>query len=109
MDNEEKRIDRLYIPYGLNIEKEYFPGFGKKQLRQSVIGTIAMTAFGALVFLLTGAIPVLIICIVSGGFASVMVTTKSNNQLSVLDQIISMIRFKKEQQIFYFIYKYDDF
>lgn len=26
--------DKLYIPYGLSIDQEYFPGFGGRELRQ---------------------------------------------------------------------------
>ena len=46
--------DKLYIPYGLSIEQEYFPGFGGRELRQFLIGTAGSAAAGALLLMLTG-------------------------------------------------------
>lgn len=112
MENEQQKKDnsrRLYIPYGLNIEREYFPGFGSKQLRQSAAGAFIITALSVFIFLLSNSIPVLIIIIIAGGAASVAITVRDTVMgISVLDQIINIIRFKREQQRFMYVYKHYD-
>lgn len=112
MDNEHQKKDnsrRLYIPYGLNIEKEYFPGFGKKQLSQSAAGAVIFTVLSVLIFLFSNSIPFLIIIIIAGGVASVAITIKDAViRISVLDQIINMIKFKREQQKFMYVHKHYD-
>ena len=44
---------KLYIPLGVKPEAELFTGFGKKQLFQALIGSLAMGGVAALVWLFT--------------------------------------------------------
>ena len=44
---------KLYIPLGVKPETELFTGFGKKQLFQALIGSLAMGGVAALVWLFT--------------------------------------------------------
>ena len=42
---------KLYIPLGVKPEAELFTGFGKKQLFQALVGSLAMGGVAALVWL----------------------------------------------------------
>lgn len=46
--------DKLYIPYGLSIDQEYFPGFGGRELRQFFVGILGSGIIGALLLIFTG-------------------------------------------------------
>ena len=41
---------KLYIPLGVKPEAELFTGFGKKQLFQALVGSLAMGGVAALVW-----------------------------------------------------------
>ena len=45
---------KLYIPLGVKSEAELFTGFGKKQLFQSIVGSLEMGGIAALAWLFTG-------------------------------------------------------
>ena len=45
---------KLYIPLGVKPEAELFTGFGKKQLFQSIVGSLVMGGIAALAWLFTG-------------------------------------------------------
>lgn len=74
---------KLYIPLGVKPEAELFTGFGKKQLFQSIV-----------------------ILALAGIFGSVMMTTKDQSNLSVVDQVQNLIRFLRGQKIY--PYRYGD-
>lgn len=44
---------KLYIPLGVKPEAELFTGFGKKQLFQSIVGSLVMGGIAALAWLFT--------------------------------------------------------
>lgn len=81
---------KLYIPLGVKPEAELFTGFGKKQLFQSIVGSLVMGGIAAL----------------AGIFGSVMMTTKDQSNLSVVDQVQNLIRFLRGQKIY--PYRYGD-
>jgi hypothetical protein len=97
--------EKLYIPYGLKTNKEYFPGFGNKQMRQSVIGTLCFAMPGGLIYSITGALAVFILLIIVGIIGSIMFTIRDHNNISVIDQIGTLIKFKKSQQVFKYVYR----
>ena len=86
---------KLYIPLGVKPEAELFTGFGKKQ------GGIA-----ALAWLFTGNVTTTVILALAGIFGSVMMTTKDQSNLSVVDQVQNLIRFLRGQKIY--PYRYGD-
>ncbi|MGG4220619.1 hypothetical protein ABEW32_20655 [Paenibacillus jamilae] len=88
----------LYIPMGVKPEAEWFPGFGKQQLGQSAIGSILAVALALLIWLFKGSVPFAVVTFLSGVAASVMMTTKDRYNLSVLDQLRFMVKFKKSQK-----------
>lgn len=90
----------LYIPFGVKPENEWFPGFGQRQLAQAAIGTIIAVAIAVVLWLLGGSIPLSMVTFLVGVSASVMMTTKDRHNLSVLDQIVFMLRFAKSQKFY---------
>ena len=98
--------DRLYIPYGLSIESEYFPGFGGHELRQFLIGTFGAAFIGALLLIFTGQLLALIVALMVGAAGSMMAVRKDPyTRVSVIGQISDIIHFRKAQQYYNYIYK----
>ena len=97
---------KLYIPMGVKPETELFNGFGKKQLFQSVIGSLCVGAIAAVVWFLSGNVTTTVILVLSGIFGSVMMTTKDQSNLSVVDQFQNLLRFLRSQK--YYPYRYGD-
>ncbi|MGC6175125.1 hypothetical protein [Lacrimispora sp. 38-1] len=90
----------LYIPTGVKAENELFNGFGKRELFQSVIGSLFGGAVAAFLWLIAGNVALTVVAALSGIFGSVMMCTKDQNNQSVVDQIRDMIRFQRSQQIY---------
>lgn len=99
MVNTETLI--LYIPSGVKSENELFNGFGKRELLQSMAGALlfGFLAAGA-VWLIFRNVAATVVTILTGVFGSVMMCTKDQNNLSVADQIVNIIRFSRSQQIY---------
>ena len=91
---------KLYIPLGVKPEAELFTSFGKKQLFQSIVGSLVMGGIAALNVTTT------VILALAGIFGSVMMTTKDQSNLSVVDQVQNLIRFLRGQKIY--PYRYGD-
>lgn len=92
----------LYIPTGVKAENELFSGFGRRELLQSVIGSLFGGVVAALLWLIAGNVALTVVAMLSGIFGSVMMCTKDQNNQSVVDQIGNMIRFWRSQQIYPF-------
>ena len=58
--------DKLYIPYGLSIDQEYFPGFGGRELRQFFVGILGSGIIGALLLIFTGQLLAMIVALMIG-------------------------------------------
>lgn len=105
MESEQQR-KKLYIPYGLNIESEYFTGFGRTELKQCFVGIFAFTVLGAFAMLITGTLTTFVVMIIIGAAGSVMATRKDpNTRISVVGQIGNMVRFSKSQKKYKYVYK----
>lgn len=101
MENE-----KLYIPYGLSVESEYFTGFGKTELKQCLFGVLIFGVIGALLLIITGQIGSLVITALIGVAGSIMMTRKDpNTRISVVGQVGNMIRFSRSQKRYRYIYK----
>jgi len=91
---------KLYIPLGVKPEAELFTGFGKKQLFQALIGSLVMG------WLFTANVTTTVVLALTGIFGSVMMTTKDQSNLSVVDQVQNLVRFLSGQKIY--PYRYGD-
>ena len=90
----------LYIPNGVRAENELFNGFGKREVLQSMAGSLVCGAVSAIIWLCTGYLALTVVMILSGIFGSVMMCTRDQNNLSVVDQVGNLIRFARSQQIY---------
>lgn len=66
----------LYIPMGVKTEAEYFPGFGKKELFQTAIGSIVFGLVAFLVWLLSQSVSGTVLTILAGIAGSVMMPSR---------------------------------
>ena len=78
----------------------------KKHLFQSIVGSLVMGGIAALAWLFTGNVTTTVILALAGIFGSVMMTTKDQSNLSVVDQVQNLIRFLRGQKIY--PYRYGD-
>lgn len=90
----------LYIPDGVKSEHEIFNGFGRREFLQSVVGSLFGCGVAAAIWLAGGNIAATVVAILSGIFGSVMMCTRDQNNMSVTDQVVDMVRFSKGQQIY---------
>ena len=90
----------LYIPTGVRAEKELFHGFGRRELTQSVAGSLAGGIIAALLWLATENVAPTVVTVLSGIFGSVMMCTRDQNNQSVVDQVGNLLRFCRSQQIY---------
>ena len=103
---EQEQRKKLYIPYNLNFDAEYFTGFGKPELKQCAVGITAFGIVAALLMLVTGNLSVLVITLMVGAAGSIMMTRKDPvTRMSVIGQIFDMISFAKSQKIYRYVYK----
>jgi len=96
--------DKLYIPMGVKPDNELFAGFGKKQLFQAIIGSLFGGVVAMLIWLISGSVTTTVIIILAFIIGSVMMTTKDQSNLSVVDQVNNMVRFARGQK--HYPYKY---
>ncbi len=102
MDHNKKEI-MLYIPIGVKMEQEFFTGFGKKELIRSIIIMGISFIISFLIYLFNTSQSVLVVSILSSVFGSIMLCVKDTQNQSVLDYIINIINFYKEQQVYNYI------
>lgn len=90
----------MYIPSGVKAENELFNGFGKRELLQSIAGSLLGCMLAAVIWLCSNHVAFTVVAVLTGIFGSVMMCTKDQNNQSVVDQLGNMIRFAKSQQIY---------
>ena len=71
-----------------------------------MIGSLAMGGVAALVWLFTANVTTTVVLALAGIFGSVMMTTKDQSNLSVVDQVQNLVRFLRGQKIY--PYRYGD-
>ena len=102
MEDNKKEI-MLYIPIGVKMEQEFFTGFGKKELIRSIIIMGISFIISFFIYLFNTSQSVLVVSILSSVFGSIMLCVKDTQNQSVLDYIINIINFYKEQQVYNYI------
>lgn len=98
--------DKLYIPYGLSIDQEYFPGFGGRELRQFFVGILGSGIIGALLLIFTGQLLAMIVALMIGrGWHHDGCNARDPyTRISVVGQISDIIHFHKSQKQYKYIY-----
>lgn len=94
----------LYIPLGLKTRTEIFDGFGKEELFKSIIVMLIAGAIDTIIYMLTKNTALSVVFILSAIAGSVMMLTKDQSNVSVVDQMIFMIRFSKSQKRYRYRY-----
>ena len=79
---------------------ELFNGFGRRELLQSIAGSLFGGAVAAIIWLCSNNVAFTVVAALTGIFGSVMMCTKDQNNQSVVDQVGNMIRFARSQQIY---------
>ena len=77
-----------------------FHVFGRRELTQSVAGSLAGGIIAALLWLATENVAPTVVTVLSGIFGSVMMCTRDQNNQSVVDQVGNLLRFCRSQQIY---------
>ena len=103
---ENKKEIMLYIPMGVKLEQEIFNGFGKKELIRSAITMGISFIISFFIYLFNTAQTVLIVSLLTSIFGSIMICIKDTQNQSVLDYIINIINFYKEQQVYNYVGNY---
>ena len=96
--NESDELIMLYIPLGISTRLDYFPGFGKVELMQSLIGMFIGGLCALIVFIITNQVlPVMITLMLTVG-GSIIATTKNSLNQSIVSCINDIIKFNKERK-----------
>ena len=103
---ETKKEIMLYIPMGVKLEQEFFTGFGKKELIRSIITMGISFIISFVIYLFNTSQTSLIVRLLSNIFGRIMICVKDTQNQSVLDYIINIINFYKEQQIYNYVSNY---
>ena len=84
---------KLYIPLGVKPEAELFTGFGKKQLFQSIVGSLVMGAIATLSWRFNGHVATTVVLALAGIFRSVLMNIKDTRNLSGVGKVQKLLRF----------------
>lgn len=103
MTKTEKKL--IYIPQGIKVKPELFTGFGTKELRQAVIMLLILGAGILLFFIISKNAAASAVMVMSAIAASVLFTTKDQNNISVVNQLGYIFRYLRIQK--YYPYKYE--
>lgn len=95
--------ENLYIPQGLKKRREYFDGFGKQELIYMIFSVIAAGVVAYASYLLFRNLFVSMLLVLCIPTTVVVFTIKTECNISVMDQIILMIRFQKSQKYYPYI------
>lgn len=94
----------LYIPYGVKREKEFFDGFGKRQIRHFLIGAVISAAIAVIAYFITHTIIVVLAAAIVCLTADFMATRKDTYSQSIVDVLITLFSYHRHQQKFRYVY-----
>ncbi|WDV44081.1 hypothetical protein PV797_11135 [Clostridiaceae bacterium M8S5] len=94
----------LYIPQGLKLRKEIFNGFAKEELLKTILITLIAGVIDALLFLFTQNTVTTIVFILIAVAGSVLMLTKDNTNISVVDQMGFILKYQFRQKKYNYVY-----
>jgi len=103
-DKQSEKYHTLFIPSNVKTRSEIFDGYGKEEIIQTVIATIALLVIALIVFSFTESVSFVVIFVLVGIAATIMCVTKDQYNLSVLDHFKNMVNFSRKQQDFEYEY-----
>lgn len=97
-------MDELYIPQGIKTRTEYFEGFGMKELIYLIVsvlvtGTIAYIGYSLALLSIMKAIFIVMVIPTT----VVFLTKKTEMNISVLEELMLLIRFHRSQKYYPYI------
>lgn len=97
-------MDELYIPQGIKTRTEYFEGFGMKELIYLIVsvlvtGTIAYIGYSLTLLPIMKAIFIVMVIPTT----VVFLTKKTEMNISVLEELLLLIRFHRSQKYYPYI------
>lgn len=95
----------LYIPQGLKLRAEIFNGFAREELIKTIIVTLVAGAIDALLFLFARNTVVAVVFMLVAVSGAVLMLTKDNNNISVVDQVGFLIKFRFGQKKYRYVYR----
>ena len=102
MENEDTK---LYIPSNVKIRLEFFKGYGVKELISTIIVAIILIPFSIIAYYTGNQNYILTVIIeMFGVVATVVATTKDENNLCVVNQLKYMIDFARTQKKYEYEY-----
>ncbi len=100
----EKNERICYVPIDISVEKEYFQGFGKKELKRCTKYILISIIITAVLIASQHTIAGVVISVLGiGGSVSFMQRARGTN-ISMADEILNIIRFKRLPKIYYYRY-----
>jgi len=89
----------LFIPQGLKAEREYFQGFGRRELLQAFYGSFVVLFIIVIGYILNHSILYVVMALLLGETTVVSVVSRSQvTNMSVVSNIWYAMRYLKEQQ-----------
>ncbi|WP_273327802.1 hypothetical protein [Vallitalea guaymasensis] len=95
----------LYIPQGLKLRKEIFNGYGKEELMKTILVTLVAGLLDALQFFITRNTAVTIVLMLVAVSGAVLMLTKDNSSISVVDQMGFLINYQFRQKKYKYVYR----
>lgn len=93
---------KLYVPANITIRSEFFKGFGNREMAITGIAAAIGLVIGIIIFMTGGNIvaSVFTLFIIVG--ACITLVTKYDNNLSMVDHLLIIMRYANSQQKFYY-------
>lgn len=95
----------LYIPQGLKLRKEIFNGYGKEELMKTILVTLVAGVIDALQYFVTRNMVVTIVFMLVTVSGAVLMLTKDNSNISVVDQMGFIIKYQFGQKKYKYVYR----
>ncbi len=96
----EEEHNALYMPQGIKNRREYFEGYGAKEVRITVITVILAAVISYFTFMISGEQIVAVLLFLVIPTTTVLTIIRDSSNTSVIDQLCFMIRFRKSQKYY---------
>ena len=103
-NNENNDNNKIFIPYGIKIEKEIFSGFGKKELKHFLISILITAVLSLILFLITSNPFVVVVTAlvgISGGYSASIRKAYSQSMVEIVKSIITYYRSQQKYEYVY--------
>jgi hypothetical protein len=95
--------NKLFIPQGMKAKREWFQGFGQRELIRTTYATIGLLILALLVYVISGQTLYIIGILIFGETGIVMMLTRTpESNISAFDQVVYGIEYFRSQQKYYY-------